>query len=110
MALDNYRIRENKNVEVIAKKSYDEMKKDLDGMIDSLPTEDIDQKWIKENEIKENKFNQQQSNEEEQNIDAILNNFRNLRNKNNEIRKQYRTQQLESVLGEMDMASISRSF
>ena len=41
MSLDSYKIRKNKNGDAITEKSYNEMKKDLDGMIDSLPIEDI---------------------------------------------------------------------
>ncbi len=91
MALDSiYRVKEvNKPVEIEPLQSNQDMKK----LFDSLPTNDIDQQWIKEHEANENVFSTQKT-DDEQTIDDILANFERIRESNNNMRSQKRNQQL----------------
>ena len=67
-------------------------------LIDSLPTMDMDQEWVKEHEVKENNFSTPtQKNEDEQAIDDILARFKKIRESNNSMRSQMRKQQLSPL-------------
>ena len=93
MALDSiYKFREvKKTTEVKPQHDVRDMKK----LIDSLPTMDMDQEWVKEHEAKENNFSTPtQKNEDEQVIDDIRARFKRSRESNNKMRSQMRKQQL----------------
>ena len=93
MALDSiYKFREvKKPVEVKSQHDVKDMKR----LIDSLPTMDMDQEWVKEHETKENNFSTPTlKNEDEQAIDDILAEFKRIRESNNNMRSQMRKQQL----------------
>ena len=67
-------------------------------LIDSLPTMDMDQEWVKEHEAKENSFSTPtQKTEDEQAIDDILAKFKKIRESNNNMRAQMRKQQLSPL-------------
>ena len=67
-------------------------------LIDSLPTMDMDQEWVKEHETKENIFSPPtQKSEDEQAIDDILAKFKRIRESNNNMRSQLRKQQLSPL-------------
>lgn len=96
MALDSlYKFREvKKPIEVKHQQSV----KDLKKLVDSLPTMDMDQEWVKEHEAKENSFSApSQKSEDEQAIDDILANFKRIRESNNNMRSQMRKQQLSHL-------------
>lgn len=96
MALDSiYKFREvKKTVEVKPQHDVKDMKK----LIDSLPTMDMDQEWVKEHEAKENSFSTPtQKTEDEQAIDDILAKFKKIRESNNNMRAQMRKQQLSPL-------------
>lgn len=96
MALDStYKFREVKKApEVKPQYEIKNMKK----LIDSLPTMDMDQEWIKEQEKKENYFSTPtQKSEDEQTIDDILARFKKIRESNNSMRSQMRKQQLSPL-------------
>ena len=93
MALDSiYKFREvKKTTEVKPQHDVRDMKK----LIDSLPTMDMDQEWVKEHEAKENNFSAPtQKNKDEQVIDDILARFKKIRESNNNMRSQMRKHQL----------------
>ena len=93
MALDSiYKFREVKNpAEVKPHHDIENMKR----LIDSLPTMDMDQEWVKEHETKENSFSPPtQKSDDEQAIDDILAKFKKIRESNNNMRSQMRKQQL----------------
>lgn len=93
MALDStYKFREvKKPTEVKRRYEIENMKK----LIDSLPTMDMDQEWVKKQETKENSFSTPtQKSEDEQTIDDILARFKKIRESNNSMRSQMRKQQL----------------
>lgn len=93
MALDSiYKFREVKNPAEV--KTHHDVK-DMKRLIDSLPTMDMDQEWVKEHETKENNFSTPtQKNEDEQAIDDILAKFKRIRESNNNMRSQMRKQQV----------------
>ena len=96
MALDSiHKFREvKKPVEVKPQHDVKDMKK----LIDSLPTMDMDQEWVKEHEAKENSFSTPtQKTEDEQAIDDILAKFKKIRESNNNMRAQMRKQQLSPL-------------
>lgn len=96
MSLDSvYKFREvKKPTEVKSQQSVQDLKK----LVDSLPTMDMDQAWIKENESKENRYSDPtQKSEDEQKLDNILANFKRIRESNNNMRSQMRKQQLSSL-------------
>lgn len=100
MALDSvYGYSEvKKSTEVKHPEKY---KKDIEYMkrlVDSLPTNDMDQEWIKENEGKEVTFTTSQpKNDDEQLVDDILAKFKKARESNNNMRNQMRQQQLSPL-------------
>lgn len=96
MALDStYKFREvKKATEVKPQYEIKNMKK----LIDSLPTMDMDQEWIKKQGKKENYFSTStQKSEDEQTIDDILARFNKIRESNNSMRSQMRKQQLSPL-------------
>ena len=123
MALDSFKIRENKS-QIVEEKSLSisEFKK----LIDSLPTNDIDQEWVKENENKEVRFSQQSTSpNQDKDLDDIMadhdrianfdSRFQMIREQNNQRRSYMRNQQMNSLkqqlnYEEMDLVSISKSF
>jgi len=123
MALDSFKVRENKS-QIVEEKNFSIS--ELNNLIDSLPTNDVDQKWVKENESKEFSFSQQSSSpNHEENIDDIMmrldsaanlySRFQSIREQNNQRRSNIRNQQLNALIQqpnyeEMDMESISKSF
>lgn len=96
MALDSiYKFREVKKPTEI-KPQHDV--KDMKRLIDSLPTMDMDQEWVKEHEAKENSFSTPtKKSEDEQAIDDILAKFKKIRESNNNMRSQMRKQQLSPL-------------
>lgn len=96
MALDSlYKFREVKKPTEV---NHQQSVKDLKKLVDSLPTMDMDQAWVKENENIENNFSTStQKNEDEQKLDDILANFKRIRESNNNMRSQMRKQQLSPL-------------
>lgn len=93
MALDS--IYKNREVKKPTEIKPQQEVKDIKRLIDSLPTMDMDQEWVKEHETKENDFSTPtQKSEDEQAIDDILAKFKRIRESNNNMRSQMRKQQL----------------
>ena len=123
MALDSFKVRENKS-QIVEEKKFSIS--ELNNLIDSLPHNDIDQEWVKENESKEFSFSQPSSSlNQDKNIDDAMmrldsianfySHFQSIREQNNQRRSEIRNHQLSSLIQqpnyeEMDMESISKSF
>lgn len=108
--LDSYRIKE-------APKTEEQRKapsiSELRSIIDSLPKEDIDQEWIKDNEMSENMLGKYNQSSDEEKVDDILatlqidkkRKFDELRSVNNQQRSQIRNNQINDLLNKMSELS-----